>query len=373
MTGSRELYRDDRFYCAHPHAIALADGSILVVATRAPARRIVLHPPHDPAFHNVMFRSIDGGHTWSPPEVVPDASWTGMECAGLTRLANGAVMLNQWRFGWHEAEAQSTAGQGLGPAGILADALCSSELDFNDGDRLDPGSVSPLIREGGQTWLHFSDDGGQHFDRPVRLDTAPFSGGYGMRGAVEMADGRILLPLCDVPAYRQVFGVWSSDGGASWSAPQLLAADPKKEYEEPAALITATGRILLALRENVSRRLHVLWSDDGGRSWSTPLNTGIEEYPAQLFQLPDGRIGCLGGRRQPPYGIGLIVSPDNGETWRTDRPIIIRDDLPNKNLGYPTGILDRHGGMTVIYYCEDSHGVTGLEVSQFGPEHLQFS
>lgn len=366
MASHREIYRDARFYCAHPHVVRAADGSLLVVATRAPRRAVVLHPPHDPAFHNVALRSTDDGVTWSAPLVVPDPSWSGMECAGLTRLRDGRIMLNQWRFNWR---APGDAGDAvLDPAGLIAERRRSAELDFSPANALASADVSPLVREGGESWVHFSSDNGRSFGASVRLDVAPFRGGYGMRGGLELADGRIFLPLCDVPDYRQVFAVWSEDGGAHWSAPRLIASHPEREYEEPAPLLTRNGRLLLALRENVGGVLHVTWSDDGGHHWSAARPTGIEEYPAHLLQWPSGQIACNAGRRKPPYGIRVIVSRDNGETWDTAAPIIIRDDLPNKNLGYPTGLVDPGGSLTTIYYGEDERGITGLDLSTLPPE-----
>ena len=47
---------------------------------------------------NLLLRSADEGLTWSAPVVVPDYGWSGVECAGLTDLGRGRVMLNQWRF-----------------------------------------------------------------------------------------------------------------------------------------------------------------------------------------------------------------------------------------------------------------------------------
>jgi len=54
-----------------------------------------------------------------------------------------------------------------------------------------------------------------------RSKPATFSGGYGMRGAAELPNGDLLLPLSDVPHYRRIFVVRSSDGGESWSWPIL--------------------------------------------------------------------------------------------------------------------------------------------------------
>ena len=73
------------------------------------------------------------------------------------------------------------------------------------------------------------------------LDTAPFVGGYGMRGGVVLDDGTVVLPLCDVPDYRRVFVVRSEDGGTTWSAAIGVASLPGRWFEEPAPVPAAIG------------------------------------------------------------------------------------------------------------------------------------
>src|SRR5690349_16466250 len=100
VPGARhELIHAEPFaYCAHPMAVVLPDGAWLLVFNRAPRRPFILHPPQDPWFHNLVMRSTDEGRTWSAAVVAPDFGWSGVECAGLTALRSGDVLLNQWRF-----------------------------------------------------------------------------------------------------------------------------------------------------------------------------------------------------------------------------------------------------------------------------------
>ena len=53
------------------------------------------------------------------------------------------------------------------------------------------------------------------------------------------------------------------------------------------------------------------------------------------MQLADGRLLCTYGFRDPPFAIRAVVSEDDGASWRTGAPIPIRENLPNKDLGYP--------------------------------------
>src|SRR5262249_36953511 len=94
------IHGDPHAYSAHPHLVATA-GDGLLVFTQSRRRAGVLHPPQDPLFSNMLVRSSDEGRSWSSPTIVPDFGSQGVECAGLTQLASGAVLLNQWRFHWH--------------------------------------------------------------------------------------------------------------------------------------------------------------------------------------------------------------------------------------------------------------------------------
>ena len=369
MADHRLIYSDPYSYCAHPHAVILADGTILVVFNRAPRRRAILHPPQDPAFENVMTRSRDGGRTWAAPVVVPDYGWSGVECAGLTVTRTGRVLLNQFRFRWYPlplALRRAAVEPIALPGELVANLLGSTELDSGSTYAADPERLAPWGRGNGRSFVHLSDDDGETFTRTVELDVSPYVGGYGMRGAAELADRTLVLPLSDAPHYERVFVLRSDDGGFGWSAPIAAAEDPSCLFEEPAALALPSGRVIMLLRENRRRTMFSVHSDDGGRSWSTPVPTGIDGYPPHLLLLGDGRLLCTYGYRKPPFAIRAVLSHDSGATWETGQTIAIRENLPNKDLGYPcTGpVAD---GLLTVYYAEDADRVTGIWASSWNP------
>jgi hypothetical protein len=355
------LLADSRHYVAHPHMAVLPGGEWLLVGNRAPRRAVTLHPPQDPEFCNILLRSSDEGASWSEP--MPASGVTGMECAGLTVLADGAVLLNQWRFRWYPSAALPDAAHEpdlVLPEALRRGLLASTELD---NAALADEPVLPWARGGGVATVCRSDDGGRHFGPATTLDVAPYSGGYGMRGGVVLPDGEILLPLSDVPHYARIFLLRSRDGGRTWSAPEPVAAAADCEYEEPAPLLLADGAILMLLRENRSHTLHAVRSADAGHSWAAPEPTGITGYPAHLLRLPDGRLAAVTGRRVPPFGIVVFLSNDGGATWDVDHPITVRE-LPNRDLGYPTAALDTAGELFVAWYHRDAAGVTGLHATR---------
>jgi hypothetical protein len=358
--GTRTLYADPLAYCAHPHLIAAAEDLWLMVFNRTVRRDVILHPPQDPLYANYLMISQDQGESWSAPQVVPGYQWLGVECAGLTALKSGRILLNQWRFNWYPLNAAETVPGLVRPEALMSRVAMSHELDQWAPELTRVAECFPWARGDGETWVHISDDCGRSFSHSVRVATAPFSGGYGKRGGVELLEGDILLPLSDVPNYRRIFIVRSRDGGESWTAPAVVAEEPGREFEEPAPLLMPSGRIIMLLRDNSTRILHQVHSDDGGVSWSRPVETGIGEYPAHLLRLADGRLAVVAGRRRPPYGIRVYVSESEGASWDVAHPIIVRDDLPNKDLGYPTAALRCDGSMYIAYYAQGLDGVTKI-------------
>ena len=55
------------------------------------------------------------------------------------------------------------------------------------------------------------------------------------------------------------------------------------------------------------------------------------------------------GRRQPPFGMGLIASEDDGATWSAEA--VIRADASVSDLGYPVATqLDDDRIFTAYYF-----------------------
>ena len=70
---------------------------------------------------------------------------------------------------------------------------------------------------------------------------------------------------------------------------------------------------------------------------------------------------CTYGLRTAPFGIRACLSVDGGRTWQTDGEIVVRDDLPNGDLGYPTTIEYEPGKLFVIYYGQAQDGITCIQ------------
>jgi BNR repeat-like domain len=345
----------DRFqYSSHPHCVRVGEAELLVVFNQSIRREVVHHPPTDPLVRNYTTRSLDGGQTWSAPRVAPDYCWSGVECAGLTALAGSEVLLNQWRFQWYPLEEGAHGG-------IPADARPGAEISGYAG--MASGRPMPWARADGGAYVHRSADGGRTWAEPVCLKTEPYSGGYGIRGAIELPDGELLLPLNDVPAHQVVFGVRSPDAGRSWGPATLISEAAGKRFDEPALVMLADGSVLAMLREATTDHLHQCRSVDGV-SWSRPEDSGITGCPPHLLMLGDGRLLCTYGYRYFPFEIRCVMSDDGGLTWNQP-PIVVRSGLGSMDLGYPSSVELEPGKILAIYYGQLLDGTTAIMSTEF--------
>ncbi|MGH6932528.1 MAG: exo-alpha-sialidase [Dongiaceae bacterium] len=361
------ICRDTYLYSSHPHASIAMDGDIVVVLNQTRRNRFIFHPPHDPEYRNVVTRSRDQGETWSRPQVAPGYGYSGTECAGLTTLGSGRMLLNQWRNRWYPlAVGERSAPEPVQlPDEFVRELVESDELDTGGQIAGAPADFAPWARGHGDSFVHVSEDGGRSFIATARIDTGLFHGGYGLRGCVERPDGSLLLPLNDIPEFCTIYTVVSCDGGLSWRNPSLLARQNGHLFTEPAMILTARSNLLCLMRDDATGIMHACRSLDGGGSWSMAEPTGIEGYPPHLLLLSDGRIFCTYGMRQPEFSIRAVVSEDDGRSWRTDSPIMIRRRLPNRDLGYPATVLLGDASLFTVYYCQDDKGVTGVEFTRW--------
>lgn len=115
-------------------------------------------------------------------------------------------------------------------------------------------------------------------------------------------------------------------------------------------------RFVIHSRDEATSLIHQHDSLDGGRTWGPPQQTEIWGYLAHLLRLADGRLLTVYGIRWEPFGIRACLSTDAGETCDYAHEIIIRDDMPSSNLGYPTAVQLPEGRIFVAYYGDDVPG-----------------
>lgn len=289
-------------------------------------------PFHHDSGETLMTRSTDGGKSWSAPSVVlPWSDTEGNWDAGICELDDGRLLVNLTITGFFK--------RGIRPEGL---SWSSHPVTGAWGD----WSWAYKLQAWLGTYVLTSEDNGATWSKPVPVNIRPMKHGGCRLGAWQLPGGELLMGL-----YGRIRGyeeegegettrsvlMRSDDGGANWEYFSTLAYDPASiiDYEEPALLRLASGRLVCFLRTHVnpsgdSRKMVVIWSDDDGFSWTPPKWTQLWGFPAEAIALNDGRYLLVYGHRRDPFGVRGCLS-DDGVTWDKSREFVIREG------GLPTG------------------------------------
>ena len=128
---------------------------------------------------------------------------------------------------------------------------------------------------------------------------------------------------------------------------------------EPHGIQLRDGTILIQIRlqgHDVDNSHFTIWqgvSTDGGKTFDTPKPLCIPDEPMygappHLLECSDGTVVTVYGYRLKPYGERARISRDGGKTW--SREIILRDDSPSGDLGYPATVECKNGELLTVYY-----------------------
>lgn len=300
-----------------PVAITLKNGDVLAVV-RGGASHIGVKGRLD------MVRSTDKGKTWSAPWTAIDDPFDDRNPA-LGQLKDGTIIL----------------------AYAIASGYDESGLRFKTRQARDFDGV----------YMSFSKDNGKTWSKPVR-DPAIHSF-YATKGLVspygkiiQLKDGSVLMAVYFEffdERHNQSYVFRSKDGGKTWGEPVLMGA----HYNETGIVQLRDGRVLAALRSEKGGNLAIAESSDQGRTWSTPVQiTENSEHPGDLIQLRDGRVLLVFGERNAPRGVHAMISAD-GRTWDKKKEIVLANDSPNGDCGYPSSVEVAKGKVVTIYYQVD--------------------
>lgn len=218
------------------------------------------------------------------------------------------------------------------------------------------------------SWTMRSDDGGATFTSPARC---PVSSPH---GPVVMRDGRLIyLGKLFPEGMDRPFGRVScaeSRDGLHWD---VLGEVPLPEnvtngqFHEPHVIELNDGALLCLIRyhyPNGGLGIYKSVSRDGGRTWSTPEEMDIHGSPPHLLRHSSGAIVLTYGWRHAPYGQRARISRDDGATWSDE--IILRDDGPDGDLGYPCSVeLPGDDILTVYYQKRPGESLTSILWTQW--------
>ena len=328
------VYQSTSEYCAWPSITRTLGGDLVVMFTKTEE-----HLGPDGAI--LLSRSIDNGKTWLRPVVVLDSPIDDRE-SGITTLRDGRIVGHFWST-FHTRESYES----LAPSSYGRDLLDKwiatvGQQQYRDGKR-NSGASTAVSSDGGRTWSKLT------------------RGHDSVHGGIELSTGNLLLA-----SYREspdsiivhtadsTFGPWSQLATIASPHPESLS------FGEPHMLQLKTGRVIMMIRAtshpyNDRDPRCVLWesySDDNGKTWVTPFATSLWGFPPHLALLADGRVLCTYGYRRPPYGERACLSRD-GVSWSLQDEVVLRDDAPNGDLGYPASIELERGVILTVYYQPD--------------------
>ncbi len=238
-------------YLGHPTTCLLEDGKTI----------LCVYPKGHGKGQIVYKRSTDGGLTWSERLPTPESWATSREVPTIHRVVgpDGKKRVILW--------------SGLYPA-----RLSVSEDDGKTWSELKPagawGGIVVMSFVAGLTtgqghYLAMFHDNGKHFAKEGAASKQP-------------ADSRTL------------YKTFSTDGGLTWSVPEVVYHSSEVLLCEPGCIRSPDGRQLAVLLRDSSRKKnsHVIFSSDEGKTWSAP-----RELPLSLTgdrhtgkYGPDGRL-----------------------------------------------------------------------------------
>ena len=228
-------------------------------------------------------------------------------------------------------------------------------------------------RYSGTLRLVYSSNQGETWTMGNSVDSSPMVAAWVWVGGriLELSDGTLVVPVAGYLSDQDMDGIWlstgvilSEDNGTTWNLSVIGRGNSSDWiiFSEP-AVAELEGDMLVALmrtEDRVTKRnsadsqgnrhgLHQARSDDGGKTWSSPVKT-LEGTHCSLIQLLDGVLLC--GCHRPPR---LALSADGGENWYAN--MLWSTEDPSGNWGWYTSVemVDETTAVAVIKQYPDKN------------------
>ena len=366
ILGHKLLYRDGE-YVAFPNMERLADGTVICAFRHAKERQKeygkVTHV--DPTAKDVYIISRDGGKTFEQElNLIIDEENVSNQDPCMKVLSDGRVIATYFRW--------SLVPIGQGEA-VWGEAFKSFGRSLH-------GKYDCL---NGGVGYSISDDNGKTWRAMGKIEVEGCEVEPAVRGnIVEMPEGYLLMPYYGAKRVGELSRsglLRSDDRGESWYYYSDMAFDPtcQKNYLEPGLFLTDCGRLLGLFRtqsdfgkpgvdfEQTYLNLHMAASDDGGKTFGPVYE--IENLwgssPFHALRLKSGKVLVTYGWRKEPFGIRARLCNGELSDIAEAEEIILRDDAPDGDLGYPHSIQLEDGTILVSYYIDGEDGIRRIEAT----------
>jgi hypothetical protein len=210
------------------------------------------------------------------------------------------------------------------------------------------------LDQGAKTNVLRSTDGGHTWSEPLAPES-PFEWDATDGPFLLLRDGTVLLPVYggtgETSRNENICVLRSTDNGVTWEAGDVIEAD--FELTEMGIAQLPDDRIVMIIRSEGA----IVWSDDGGKSWTKPAKFGMRMYEPGLLVLDDGTLACFYGsyNKHPDiHGIMVMFSRDGGETWIAPAPDYGFTVDPSV-YGYGSPILLPDGSILLTYLDSGGH------------------
>ncbi len=318
-------------YFAWPSVARLQDGKLMMVASGFRMKHIC------PFGKAVGCFSEDEGETWTRPAVIIDTPLDDRD-AGVLAFGEKSVLVTSFN---NTIQAQRNWNK-------VNDPYINAYLDSVNAEEAEEKYL-------GSTFV-ISHDGGRTFGGVMRIPVGT------PHGPVLMNDGSMLYvgrnfskddKMTDtdhLSAYRvNEDGTYEFLSDIENVSPELLSC-------EPSTIVLPGGKIIVHIRVQKNGYFTIFQSEsyDNAKSFTRPhqLLGKTGGAPAHLLRMTDGTLVSVYGYREEPYGIRMMYSKDDGETWSTDH--VLWDQGYGADLGYPCSVQLKNGDILTVFYARES-------------------
>lgn len=342
MPENAIVYRNEDSYCGPiSMLVKLPDEEVLLIFREAKWRGRTTHS--DPTTRTCLIRSRDRGQTWFS-QVTPDPG--GGNGTAMVRLSDGTILANAFHWVFVPPEERET----------LAGMPRQTDVEWVN-----------MVVAGGGVFMTRSRTDGYTWEPPVHIPEPEGWTEMACHGAaLELPDGDLLLPVTvrgSEDGQDQGLVLRSKDKGHTWGDGVCITDDGPADtsFHETRLLLCPSGR-LLAMHRTPKANYFQNVSTDGGRTWSDTKDSGLwcgASSPPDLKLLADGRLLLTRGYRRGPFGVRCHVSADEGDTWAQE--VVLRDDGPDRDVGYPSTVQFSDGQLLTVYYWHGEDGIRHLQ------------